>query len=77
MNPSISSIASFAGMVRYAWSAPAGGDLPNHSVTSGRLVNSTIDITEGRLAHEDFEGEEKFRSLVGVCVAIQVVCGRC
>jgi two-component system sensor histidine kinase/response regulator len=42
-----------------------GQAISRHGVTSGRLVGSTIDITEGRLAHERLrESEEKFRSLV-------------
>ena len=37
----------------------------SHESKSSRLICSTIDITEGRLAHEKLrESEEKFRSLV-------------
>jgi len=39
--------------------------IPRLGVITGRLVGSTIDITEGRLAHDRLrESEEKYRSLV-------------
>ncbi len=70
MNLSTLIIESCAAMARYVWSA-AAAKLSPARMASARLVGTTHDITDLRLAHEKLrQSEERFRSLVANIPAV-------